>query len=133
MKDIEGIAPFCSECDDYYDEQAEVLKDQGKAFPYTRGFWLLSALVGAMNPDDLDALDEDVPLTKYTLDLLLGREHGANEYHYYFSNNPHARHYQTKYARFLNEPCVAAQIVPKHERVRVRGGGGGGDECCIIL
>jgi hypothetical protein len=36
MKDIEEIASFCAEVDDYNDERDEVMKDQGKAFPYTK-------------------------------------------------------------------------------------------------
>ncbi len=53
MKDLEEVAPYCSECDDYLDEKGEVFKDQGKGFPYTKGFYLVCALVGAMNPEDL--------------------------------------------------------------------------------
>jgi hypothetical protein len=33
-----------------------------------QGMWLLSNLVAAINPHDLDALDENVPFTKFTLD-----------------------------------------------------------------
>jgi hypothetical protein len=53
MKDLEEVAPYCSECDDYNDEKEEVLKDQGYGFPYTKGFYLIACLVGAMNPADL--------------------------------------------------------------------------------
>jgi hypothetical protein len=116
MKDIEEIAPFTSECDDFSDERAEVVKDQGIAFPYTRGFWLISGLVAAMNPHDLDALDESIPLTKHTLDEILGRCHSAAEYSYYFNHNPHARYYADKFERFLTEPVTAVQIVPKNQQ-----------------
>lgn len=116
MKEIEEVSPFTSECDDFSDERDEVVKDQGIAFPYTRGFWLISNLVAAMNPHDLDALDESVPLTKYTLDELLGRTHSAAEYSYYFNHNPHARYYADKFERFLLEPVHAAHIVPKKEQ-----------------
>lgn len=54
MKDTEEVAPYCSEYDDYDDEKEEVLKDQGLALPFTRGFYLVGQIVGAMNPDDLD-------------------------------------------------------------------------------
>merc|ERR1712174_67094 len=74
MKDCEEVAPYCSESDDYGDESREVLQDQGEALPYTRGFWLICQLVAAMNPDDLDAMDESVPFTKNTLDNLLGNQ-----------------------------------------------------------
>jgi len=84
MKDCEEVAPFCSESDDYGDESREVLLDQGEALPYTRGFWLICQLVAAMNPDDLDAMDESVPFTKTTLDNLLGIQHNEESYRYYF-------------------------------------------------
>ena len=37
MKTTEEVAPYCTEFDDYGDEAREVLKDQGKAFPYSFG------------------------------------------------------------------------------------------------
>jgi hypothetical protein len=85
MKDTEEIAPYCSESDDYDDESREVLSDQGAALPYTRGFWLICQLVAAMNPDDLDAMDESVPFTKSTLDNLLGVQHNEESYRHYFN------------------------------------------------
>merc|ERR1719162_2678923 len=69
---------------DFGDESREVLGDQGEALPYTRGFWLICQLVAAMNPDDLDAMDESVPFTKQTLDNLLGIQHNEQSYRYYF-------------------------------------------------
>jgi len=84
MKDAEELAPYCSEADDFKDEAAEVIKDQGMALPFTRGFHLVSQLVGAMNPNDLDAMDESVPFTKTTLDNLLGIEHNEESYKHYF-------------------------------------------------
>ena len=84
MKDCEEVAPYCSESDDYQDEAAEVLRDQGPALPYTKGFHIICTLVAAMNPDDLDAMDESVPFTKSTLDNLLGVQHNEESYKYYF-------------------------------------------------
>jgi hypothetical protein len=84
MKECEEIAPYVSESDDFGDESREVLKDQGDALPYTKGFYLIAALVGAMNPNDLDAMDESVPLTKRTLDNLLGICHNDATYRHYF-------------------------------------------------
>lgn len=84
MKDTEELAPYCSECDDFKDESEEVMKDQGDALPYSYGFYLISCLVAAMNPDDLDAMDESVPFTKATLDNLLGIESNEASYKHYF-------------------------------------------------
>ncbi|KAL3809745.1 hypothetical protein ACHAXA_009247 [Cyclostephanos tholiformis] len=84
MKDAEELCPYCSESDDFKDEGLEVLKDQGAALPYTKGFHLICTLVAAMNPDDLDAMDESVPFTKNTLDNLLGIQHPEESYRYYF-------------------------------------------------
>merc|ERR1719162_2829033 len=80
MKDCEEVAPYCAESDDFGDESREVLGDQGIALPYTRGFWLICQLVAAMNPDDLDAMDESIPFTKTTLDNLLGIQHNEASY-----------------------------------------------------
>ena len=85
MKDAEEIVPYCSESDDFSDESAEVMRDQGAALPYTRGFHLICQLVAAMNPDDLDAMDESVPFTKATLDNLLGIETNIESYRQYFN------------------------------------------------
>lgn len=85
MKEAEEVIPFCSEYDDYHDETREVLKDQGKALPFSFGFYLICALVGASNPDDLDAMDESVPFTKTTLDNLLGMQYNEESYRHYFN------------------------------------------------
>jgi hypothetical protein len=85
MKDCEEVAPYCSESDDFMDEAREVLRDQGAALPFSKGFHLICQLVAAMNPDDLDAMDESVPFTKATLDNLLGIEHNEESYRHYFN------------------------------------------------
>ncbi|KAL3900685.1 MAG: hypothetical protein SGCHY_001161 [Lobulomycetales sp.] len=94
MKELEEIAPYCSEYDDYNDgslmlrnylERDEVLRDQGQALPFTRGFHLIGQLVASFNPYDLDAMDESVPLTKYMLDQLLGVDSTAEDYRHYFT------------------------------------------------
>ena len=86
MKECEEAAPFCAEFDDYADEAGEVLKDQGKAFPYTFGMHLVGQLVAAFNPNDLDAMDESAPFTKATLDNLQGWQCSVQEYDYYFNS-----------------------------------------------
>lgn len=97
MKECEEVAPFCSESDDFGDESREVLEDQGEALPYTRGFWLICQLVAAMNPDDLDAMDESVPFTKTTLDNLLGIRHNEETYKYYFDSFVKNQRKRTEY------------------------------------
>ena len=84
MKDAEELISYCAECDDFQDEAAEVYRDQGAALPFTYGFYLICSLVAAMNPDDLDAMDESVPFTKTTLDNLLGIQHDEQSYRHYF-------------------------------------------------
>ena len=111
MKEVEEVAPFCSEIDDFNDEKREVAKDQGVAFPYTKGYWLICQLVSAINPNDLDAIDETIPFTKNTLDNLLGRIHTSQEYKYYFDRNPNKKKYLHLYDRFLNDQTFARNIV----------------------
>jgi hypothetical protein len=116
MKDVEEKALFCSEVDDFGDEAREVKKDQGDAFPYTKGLWLLSNLVAAISPNDLDALDENVPLTKFTLDDLMGRVHSAAEYDYYFAHNKHGKQFKKFKERFATEQVHSISIIPKSDR-----------------
>lgn len=85
MKEAEELVPYCSESDDFKDEMTEVLRDQGEALPYSKGFHLVCQLVAAMNPDDLDALDESVPFTKTTLDNILGIQSNEESYRHYFN------------------------------------------------
>jgi len=84
MKDVEEAVPYVSEADDFGDEAQEVLRDQGAALPFSKGFHLICQLVAAMCPDDLDAMDESVPFTKTTLDNLLGVQHNEESYRHYF-------------------------------------------------
>ena len=86
MKDVEEVVTFCSKFDNFKDEGLEILKDQGVALPYTKGFHLLATLVAAINPDDLDAIDESVPFTKNTLSNLLGIQMEEESYRYYFDS-----------------------------------------------
>eukprot|EP00934_Nitzschia_sp_Nitz4_P002141 Nitzschia sp. Nitz4//scaffold52_size167869//163227//163685//NITZ4_002299-RA/size167869-exonerate_protein2genome-gene-0.33-mRNA-1//1//CDS//3329554104//2141//frame0 len=123
MKDAEEVVAYCSESDDFSDESAEVLRDQGAALPYTKGFHLICQLVAAMNPDDLDAMDESIPFTKATLDNLLGVQHNDESYRHYFDQFVLAqrgrkiegptdqvkKNVQWNYEDFLRAP-VASQI-----------------------
>ncbi len=93
------IAPYCSESDDFEDEAREVLKDQGKALPYSKGFHLITTLVAAMNPEDLDAMDECIPFTKFTLDNLLGYESNNETYRHYFEGFQEAQRKRTVESR----------------------------------
>jgi len=124
MKQVEEVAEYCSEADDFADERREVEKDQGLGFPYTKGYWLISQLVAAINPHDLDAIDENLPFTKHTLDNVLGRVHSPKEYQYYFERNPHADLYLDSYSRFLNEKVVSRNIVSKSDQARREAGAG---------
>lgn len=124
MKEVEEIAPYTAEIDDYIAEKQEVLTDQGVAFPYTKGLWMVSQLVAAINPYDLDAMDESLPFTKYTLDNLLGRSHTADEYKYYFDRNPHSFIYLDMYSQFLSHECHSRQLVNEQEQKRRELSGG---------
>ena len=89
MHEMEEIISFGVEAvSDYKDEVREVNRFQGLGINYTRGFWLLCQLVGALNPYDLCALNEPEPLTKPILETLLGRGISNEEYWQYFALHP---------------------------------------------
>lgn len=111
MKQIEEEAPFTSELDDFISERREVLKDQGSAFPFTKGFWLISMLAASINPYDLDAMDESVPFTKKTLNDLMGRNITLEEYRHYFRLNPNAAKYGQIQNQFEREDILAKDIL----------------------
>ncbi len=83
-EEAEEVAEFCSALDDYEAELKEVLADQGKGFPYSLGVYLVCQLVASMNPDDLDALDESVPLTKSAYENFHGTDMNEEDYRLYF-------------------------------------------------
>lgn len=111
MKDIDEKAPFVAEIDDFASERQEVVSKQGTGFPFNRGFWVLCQLVAAINPDDLDAMDESVPFAKMTLDNLMGRRLTPEEYRYYFDANPYAQNYRYLYSLFSREDTTAKRIL----------------------
>jgi hypothetical protein len=111
MKEVEEVAPSTSEIDDFNSERNEVYRDQGPAFPYTRGFWLISMLVSAINPFDLDKMDESVPFTKKTMNDLMGRNITLEEYRYYFQMNPNAAKYRHQQNQFEREDILAHHIM----------------------
>lgn len=110
MKEIEERAPFTAELDDFDDERREVLHDQGPAFPFSRGMWLICQMVAAVCPHDLDALDECVPFTKQTMDNLLGRVLTVEEYNHYFQNHPMKSKFEHLIQQFRREDVKAMDI-----------------------
>lgn len=116
MKKLEGEADYSAELDDFISERNEVVEKQGSTFPYSKGFWLLSNLVAAINPDDLDALDEDRPFSKKTMDDLMGRKLTDQEFKKYFDNHPLgiAKEYIDLYPKFLSENTTAKKILEKY-------------------
>jgi len=118
FKQVDNDAPFVGECDDYGDERREIEKAQGPAFPYSRGLWLISQLVAAICPDTLDAMDENIPLSRYTMDEILGRKMVPEEYEYYFLNQPHAVLYVDKYNQLLNDNRHASKCISKSDQQR---------------
>ncbi len=113
MKKIEEEGPYMSEIDDYKGELNEVIHDQGPAFPYTKGLWILCLLVGAINPYDLDALDDSRPLSKYTVDNIMGRVITMDEYKKYWNSHPKHLEHEANYSRFSTEQKHTEQILGK--------------------
>lgn len=112
VKKVDEKAKFTAELDDFNSERKEVLRRQGSAFPYSKGLWYICQLVAAINPHDLDALDEKNPMTKGTVDGILGRWTSPEEYQYYFNTHPKAREFANLYQQFARVDLVASQILP---------------------
>lgn len=88
MHELEEISTYVAVLPDYKDEVTEVRSTQGTAFPYSRGFWLLCNIAAAINPNDLDGMDQGEPFTKATFESLMGRGMTVEEYTRYFSCHP---------------------------------------------
>jgi hypothetical protein len=113
MKELEEYGPFISELDDFNDEKEEVIHDQGQGFPYSFGLYLMCMLVGAINPDDLDALDDSRPITKFTLNDIMGRELTNEEYLLYWNSHPRRSEFETKYSDFRDSKVPTTKLVGK--------------------
>ncbi len=116
MHEIEEIAcrpgsiGYVAAQQNFLAERTEVLNDQGPEFPYSEAVWDICNLVAAMNPNDLDALDQHAPLTKLTMDNLMGRTLTEIEYRSYFNQHPNAMWlFAEDYPLFLSTP-IASQI-----------------------
>lgn len=109
MKEIEEIGPYMSEIDDYKAELNEVRHDQGPSFPYSKGLWITCLLVGALNPHDLDAMDDSRPFTKYTLENIMGRGLTSQEYTKYWSGHPKSKEYN--YNNFSTQQKHASELI----------------------
>jgi hypothetical protein len=97
-----GALGYVAALQNFPAEQLEVLNDQGPEFPYSEAMWLLCNLTAAQNPNDLDALDQHAPLSKPTLDNILGHVTTAADYEGYFSSHPNANWlFREDYSRFL--------------------------------
>jgi hypothetical protein len=84
MKECEEASPFCSEADDFNDESDEIRADQGAAFPFSFGLYLVSEICAACFPEDLDTLDESAPMPRGTLETLMGYAITPQDYQHYF-------------------------------------------------
>lgn len=110
LKKVEEEAPYVAEIDDYASECKEVLQDQGPAFPYSKGLWLICNLVAAVCPADLDAIDESVPFSNFTLGNILGRKLNEQEFKHYFDLNPHRNIWAPLYTKLSREEVVSVEL-----------------------
>ena len=113
---IDDEAKYVAQLDDYRSEAAEVLQKQGPGLPFTRGFWMICQLVAAINPNDLDAMDEKLPFSKHTLSNLMGYPLTPADYSRYWDQNPFKNSYQQYFPRFSTEALDARKIVSEREQ-----------------
>lgn len=115
MKEVDQTAPFVGESDDDVSEAAEMRKNHGEGFPIpiSQAFLDLCALVAPICPD-LDALDESIPLTKFTIENILNKKITDATYRAYWDQNPNAKMFESLYSEFLNTPKLSsADIIAK--------------------
>jgi len=84
MNEVEEVAEACSAMDDFIEEQKEVRGDQGAYFPYNEGLFHGCRMVGALFPNDLDAMDEGTPFTKCEYENLFGLQISEQEFRLYY-------------------------------------------------
>lgn len=115
MKAADQSGVRIAEIDDFESESLEVSQKQGLAFHYTYGMYLVSATgVAAICPHDLDALDEDRPLSKMTFENMLGMKLTEAEYEHYWKLNPFSDAHSKVYDKFLTEQMHALKILERY-------------------
>jgi hypothetical protein len=102
IHELEELGQYIAALPDYRDEVMDVRTAQGVMFPYTRGLWIICNIVAAINPQDLDGLDEDMPLSKLTIENIMGRGLTIQEYEMYFVNHPDGRVFDPEYSLFVS-------------------------------
>lgn len=102
MRHIESISPYTTMFSYFDIDCKNILEKQGPAFPYTKGFWILSQLLAVINRD-LDLIDDRDPLPKGNIDYLLGYKLTSNEYKYYFQNVPNSSAFAYIYPHYAWE------------------------------
>ena len=115
MSDVEECAKYCSASDDFGDESTEVLKDQGEAFPYSYGLWLLCLIIGAAD-EVLDAMDESSPLALASMSEIAGYQLSPQDYDYYLNKFFEAQ--KRKPHPQSNEDKLKAEYAKKFEGIR---------------
>jgi hypothetical protein len=86
---------------------------QGSVFPYSFGMWLISQLVGALNPHDLDAMDDCRPLSCFSMETVFGRRLSPEEYQLYWRKHPLAtRLYNSYWDTMLRNPVFGNVVLP---------------------
>jgi len=112
----DGQENLVNTMDDFKSEREQVLNAQGPVVPYNQGWYIIAGLVGCINPHDLDALDENLPFTKFTIDNLMGYVIPEMDYRRYWAKNMNANLLVPDlYSQFANERVFASNIVSKAE------------------
>lgn len=115
MKSLEKKADYCSECDDYTSKAQEILKAQGKGFPFNRGVWMLLQILGAISPKDLDLIDENLPFSRFSLETISGRKLSIQQYDAYWNHFPLKDKYTDHYELLANPLNIEAYNKPARD------------------
>ena len=93
--ELEHHVPYFAKFEDYGREESRAFLNQGSAFPYTYGFYLVETLVAAMKPEELPVRYQTVPYTFFTLTNLLGVKYSDEDYALYLREFTMAQHDKT--------------------------------------
>lgn len=115
---LDADCAYVSVIDDVVSETIQVIDKQGPLMPYNEGIWLICLAEGAANPNDLDALDENLPFTRFQFEELYGIKCPEERYQAYWNSNPNSFLYPDVFMQFRDTQTSQRSIISEEEQKR---------------